>query len=367
MLRDGLPRRLLALALALRSAHAASQVPGQDDTIERIFRAIGEGGRYYVEFGFNAASWEGSSGANTEALWRRGWSGLLLDGRNYNASINLHTAFISSTNIVSTLRAHGVPDGFDYLSVDIDSSDVWVLRSLLRDYRPRVATVEFNAVYDMSWPAIAFPDLVTMPLLHGRGSWNRTCYYGSSAKAIFNAATANGYTLVASERFLDMYFVRSDLWGEHAQRIATKSKRTDQPHIGAADTSRYEPRGNGMLEKGESLMERFKADPWNNTYSRAMTVEEAENLVDYDVYVKTGSVCKAREAAATAMRDLANLHYQRIAENNYKLIWGNHHASDRKSTGGSECFKHLRHLKADACSRNDQGMMYGSQLGHPSG
>ena len=37
----------------------------------------------------------------------------------------------TSRSIVATLHAHRVPIELDYLSVDIDSADLWVLRTLL--------------------------------------------------------------------------------------------------------------------------------------------------------------------------------------------------------------------------------------------
>jgi hypothetical protein len=54
--------------------------------------------KFYFEFGFNSATFEGGSGANTYALWkhgRMGWKGLLLDGDNDNPAINLHKEYIT--------------------------------------------------------------------------------------------------------------------------------------------------------------------------------------------------------------------------------------------------------------------------------
>ena len=99
---------LVLLGLSARGAHGVSQA-GQDETLDDIFHAIKVAAMgYYVEFGFNGVSFEDSTGANTEELWRRGWRGLLLDGRNSNASINLHTAWIDGATIVNTFRKHNV-------------------------------------------------------------------------------------------------------------------------------------------------------------------------------------------------------------------------------------------------------------------
>ena len=125
-------RHHIQLLLAVATAHVAATSQGQQDlTLAKIFGAIGTTNRFFVEFGFNGDSFETGSGANSEALYRQGWRGLLLDGRRSNATINLHTVYIKSTTIASVFRAHRVPRHLDYLSVDIDSADLWVLRSIL--------------------------------------------------------------------------------------------------------------------------------------------------------------------------------------------------------------------------------------------
>ena len=131
------PRPVAVALLQLAMVEAGSQ-GSQDETIALLFKAIG----------FNALSFEESSGANTEALWKSGWHGLLLDGRNTNASINLHQTFISSENIVDTFKRHKVPKQLDFLSIDLDTVDIWVMESILSHYRPRVFEIEHNVNFD---------------------------------------------------------------------------------------------------------------------------------------------------------------------------------------------------------------------------
>ena len=67
----------------------------QDGVLAYIFQNIGVTNKYYVEFGFNAQTFEGGSGANTYVLHKHfGWEGLLLDGQQdnpveYNANFPL--------------------------------------------------------------------------------------------------------------------------------------------------------------------------------------------------------------------------------------------------------------------------------------
>ena len=81
-----------------------------------------------------------------------GWDGLLLDAMRENRSINLHKAFLTEDNMNSVFTQHGVPPDVDYVSMDIDSCDFQMFRTLLAktEFRPKVVTVEYNAAYTCS-------------------------------------------------------------------------------------------------------------------------------------------------------------------------------------------------------------------------
>ena len=119
----------------------------QDGALAYIFQNIGVTNKFYVEFGFNADNFEGGSGANSYVLHKHfGWKGLLLDGQHENPAINLHKEFILPENIASIFRKHNVPKEPDFVSIDIDSYDIWLFKALVTGgFRPRVLTVEYNA------------------------------------------------------------------------------------------------------------------------------------------------------------------------------------------------------------------------------
>ena len=94
----------------------------QDAIVADVFAAIGTTNRFYVELGFNAATHEAGSGANTYALKQAGWDGLLLDGTFANASINLHQELIFSSNVVQLMQKYNVPLHPDFVSIDIGAS-----------------------------------------------------------------------------------------------------------------------------------------------------------------------------------------------------------------------------------------------------
>ena len=118
---------------------------GQHLVLSSLFKLIGTTNKQYVEFGYNTNEICGYTGPNTCMMWRAGWTGLLMDGGHQNESINLQREMISSVNIASLFRKHSVPRDVDYVSVDIDSSDIWVLDRLLEEYAPRVVSCEYNS------------------------------------------------------------------------------------------------------------------------------------------------------------------------------------------------------------------------------
>lgn len=181
----------------------------QDSRLDAIFTSVGVRHHRYVEFGYT-----GTSTSNTDGLRKRGWDGLLMDGNRNDSRINLHATWITSANIVHLFRRYRVPIDVDYVSIDIDSFDLWVLRSLLSsEYRPRILTVEYNSNFPWGFD-LAFPNPELLPdLPYGLRRWGGNCYMGSSASALQLVAEEHGYVIVDVEPGLDLFLVRADLWG----------------------------------------------------------------------------------------------------------------------------------------------------------
>jgi len=167
---------------------------------------IGVTNKYYVEFGFNTDKFDGGSGSNAYVLQKHfGWTGLLLDGRHQNPAINLQKEFISPDNIVSLFDKYGVPAEPDYVSIDIDSIDLWVFRALVQGgYRPRALTIEYNANFPVDAAITQTVEAGTPP-----GGYDRT--FGASLAAIALAADELGYALFQVVQGLDAVLVRKDL------------------------------------------------------------------------------------------------------------------------------------------------------------
>ena len=264
-----------------------------------------------------------------------------MDGRSHNASINLHTHMVSSQNIEALFKRHNVPTDVDYVSIDIDSADLWVMRSLMASsFKPRVVSVEYNAFLngeptDALAVMLTLPDPSTMPVLHGKSGWERTCYFGSAGLALVRAAQALGYVLVAGVRhhsrprlgsplprvpatappvpcsrrgagpartfpssralprqvpYLDLFFARADLWPPGRQ-----------PFPSAAEA---------LEARVEDAFAGFHGHRRGMNWHRAMWPEQAANLVDFSVWQETGNVTAARTRAAQVLQRLKTHHRQ---------------------------------------------------------
>lgn len=159
---------------------------------------------YCVEFGFSSTTLSDGTGANTARLiLDNNWDSLLLDIENENLEINLHRHFLKSSNIAEVFKQHQVPEEPEYISIDVDSTDLWIFDVLLKEYRAMVFTVEYNSHYPLG-AAITFPN-------DPMEKWEGDRGYGASLKALNMVATKHGYSLLWVVPPFDAFFIRNDL------------------------------------------------------------------------------------------------------------------------------------------------------------
>lgn len=175
----------------------------QDGIIEYIFENIGTTNKFCVEFGFNSDTLTGGTGANTARLVVEDkWKCLLLDGSHENISINLHKEFLTFENIGNIFKKYLVPLAPDYISIDVDSIDLWLMKSLLiTGYRPRLFSVEYNSNFPLEYSYTANKET----------RYIKDMVYGASLLALNKVAEQFDYTLIAGVRTLDLFFLRNDL------------------------------------------------------------------------------------------------------------------------------------------------------------
>jgi len=180
----------------------------QDAVLTSIFdqRYLGTTAKQFVEFGFPDTTFETSYGNGHHLRQYLGFKeALLLDGSQENESIHLHKRFVKYENIVDIFDEFEVPKEVDYVSIDIDSCDVWVFYALTKKYRPRLLTVEYNPRYHIG-------DYTAMKCRDpAQYQFKNDDLMGSGLSAIELAARARGYSLVYVEPKLDLFFVRNDL------------------------------------------------------------------------------------------------------------------------------------------------------------
>lgn len=180
-----------------------------------IFENTGVTNKYDVDFGFNSRTFDGGSGANTYVLHKHfWWKGLLMDGGNEKEAINLHKEFMVPENIASIFRKHNVPEEPDFVSIDIDSFDMWLFKALVTGgFRPRVLTIDYNCNFNCNFPLGVSITFVCEP----DSQTNMDRAFGSSLSAVDEAAREHGYSVVQVMCGLDAVLVRDDaLKGEPA-------------------------------------------------------------------------------------------------------------------------------------------------------
>jgi hypothetical protein len=171
-------------------ANVTSQF-GEDGMIAHVFEQIGEQSRFCVEFG--AA--DGRTCSNTWWLRWHKWDALLIE-----ADVEL-AAKLRPTKRVSCVQDFVTPDNLnhyiggrpvDFMSIDVDGDDYAIFEGL--EVRPRLVCIEYNA----SIP----PHISLRQAELGE-------YFGASARALVELASAKGYELIGVTKG-NLLLVRDD-------------------------------------------------------------------------------------------------------------------------------------------------------------
>ena len=205
---------------------------GEDGVLAEILARVGVGPRFVVEFGAGDGS-ETTTGFLTD--WC-GWSGVLIEIDAFEASrlarkhqhephVVTHHAQVTEENLEPLLAGLGVPADLDVLSIDIDSVDYWIWRSI-RVLRPRVVVIEYNSTLPAGRS-------ITVPRDQASGVNPATDRYGASLDALVQLGASKGYVLVHTELAgVNAFFVRDDLAG--AVRAGT-ARRAGPNHFLGSD------------------------------------------------------------------------------------------------------------------------------------
>jgi len=170
---------------------------GQDSFIERVFQRIGTTNKFCIEFGGG----DGYGSSNTLYLSLTGWNRLMFDWRHHDSSINLHRKILTAENICDVFEEFNVPTSFDFISIDIDGNDYWLMNSMLKKYSPRCIMVEVNTRFE--------PYEAMVMKYKNDYYWDGHSWYGASPYAMKMMGESHGYIMVCVHQD-DAILVRKD-------------------------------------------------------------------------------------------------------------------------------------------------------------
>ena len=167
----------------------------EQSIINKYLNTLSLESRYCVDIGAS----DGLSMSNTYALFKDGWCGLAIefDTKKFSSlassyvnfpNVNLSKCMVTPPNILSLLEANNVPEKFEFLSLDIDGYDYFVLEQILGKYRPKLICTEINEKIP---PPIKFTVKWDPSYI-----WGVDHFYGQSISQLHILAAKHQYALV---------------------------------------------------------------------------------------------------------------------------------------------------------------------------
>lgn len=245
-------RSLKALGLELRPTAGAIRSSG------RIFSNLDEEtlitkhlAEACIERGFcvDIAASDGVTMSNTYALYKARWSGLAVecDPTKFSSLAHAYSVFpnvalakciVTPDNILALLAMVNTPERFDFLNLDIDGYDFFVLREILSRFRPALICVEINEKIP--------PPLKFTVRWDPKYCWSNDHFYGQSISMLYDLCIQHRYALV------DLHYNNAFL-----VPVESNPKRS----LGPEEAYRE-----GYLEKPDR-QEKF---PWNATVEEVL-------------------------------------------------------------------------------------------------
>lgn len=174
---------------------------GDDGIILKLVGAmpLAVSNKFFVEIGTG----DGRECNSRNLRENHGWTGVMLDGRYSNPTLNLYKVFLTRENVVEILRGLHVPSEFGFLSVDIDMNTFYILAAVLSSFAPAIVDVEYNCELP--------PDKDMVVEYKADGVWDHTKYFGGSILAYYNLCRRYGYSLVYTDKEgVNAFFVRDE-------------------------------------------------------------------------------------------------------------------------------------------------------------
>lgn len=171
----------------------------EEAILTHIFTYIKPEKKFLVDIGAGAYD-EGMS--NSRLLIEQGWKGIGFDGAPTNQTW-IYEVMITPQNVCEKIIGYGNTTDIDFLNLDIDSCDYWVLKEILQLFHPKVICTEFNGCLD--------PNVKKVLRYEPGYMWDNTDKYGYSFAAGKELLEANGYTVIYNQGETNIFAVRSEL------------------------------------------------------------------------------------------------------------------------------------------------------------
>jgi len=204
------PDRLLAQRFNLYAQNE------EDGLVLALLKEAGIRTRSFVDIGC------GDNGGNSGFLAiELGFRGLMVDAeakrvararaRFDDERVAVEEAFVTRENVNELIAKHGLRGEIDFLSIDIDGNDVWVLDAL-EAVSPRVLAVEYNSLFGAERavtipyePEFSRKNVAPRDVVGAR-------YYGASLRGVAVVGRRKGYRLVVVEpRGTNAFLLRDDV------------------------------------------------------------------------------------------------------------------------------------------------------------